>query len=106
MQVLAEQARRLGLRIENHSFKQGPQDKPLQNNVRGKQRDLNGALEISNIHQRVRKFMATRGGESQAENLIEKPETLPFGWEERLDPGSGRKFYIDHTRKVIIIPYS
>ena len=103
VQVLAEQARRLGIRIESSKLSRPPQDKKNQQQNRGRPRDLNGALEISNVHQRVRKFMANKGTESPQDSQTNKiPEQLPFGWEERLDPSSGRRFYIDHVRKVCI----
>ena len=103
VQVLAEQARRLGIRIESSKLSRPPQDKKNQQQNRGRPRDLNGALEISNVHQRVRKFMANKGTESPQDSQTNKiPEQLPFGWEERLDPSSGRRFYIDHVRKVWI----
>ena len=102
--MLAEQARRLGISVENEQAKRLPQEKLPQQAQRGRQRDLNSALEISNIHQRVKKFMANKGSEpgteAASDNSQERSGQLPFGWEERVDPGSGRRFYIDHVRKV------
>ena len=99
VQILAEQARRLGLLIENQ-----PRAKPINNTLQPaskKPRDLGSALEISTIHQRVRNLMKAKNTEfTVPQNPTPTVHPLPKGWEERFDPGTNRKFYIDHINRV------
>lgn len=103
VQVLAEQCRRLGILIENT-----PRAKPPSSNTTAssapaqrKPRDLGGALEISTIHQRVRNLMKAKNVDfTIKQNPVPHESPLPKGWEERFDPGTQRKFYIDHGNKV------
>ena len=102
VQILAEQARRLGLQIENQ-----PRARPVSSTVQTaarKPRDLGSALEISTIHQRVRNLMKAKNTESGLpQTLPPTVQPLPKGWEERFDPGTNRKFYIDHINRVMFL---
>ena len=99
-QVLAEQARRLGIQIENQPRSRGPRTTAAPS-VR-KPRDLGSALEISTIHQRVRNMMKAKNVDFALKPAPAAPAeaALPKGWEEQVDPGTNRKFYIDHINRV------
>ena len=102
VQILAEQARRLGLLIENQ-----PRVRPVSSSLQPaarKPRDLGSALEISTIHQRVRNLMKAKNTEfTLPQNPTPTVQPLPKGWEERFDPGTNRKFYIDHINRVALL---
>lgn len=98
VQVMAEQARRLGIVIEEQPRQKSP-SRSSAAPAKKKPRDLGGALEISTIHRRVRNFMKAQGS-SPPESSAAVYARLPPGWEERIDLASGRTFFIDHNTKV------
>lgn len=114
-QVLAEQARRLGILVENEARPRPRQASPGGTGVaaaaaKRKPAAPASSLEISSIHQRVRNMMKAKNVDAFALKApTPAPEAapqLPAGWEERTEAGSGRKFYIDHNSKVRSIVFS
>ena len=105
-QVLAEQARRLGIAVENQTKARWQQSSRAKSASRKRGQDLGGALAISSIHQRVRNMMKARVDDGfrdaspPAVATAGPSSPLPQGWEARQDPSSGRTFFIDHNSKV------
>ena len=96
MQVLAEQARRVGLTIEaENALEQSAARAALSK----KKKDPGYSLEISSIHRRVKEMMKSHATTPEAEAsastgpsyqpLQEPDSALPSGWEARMDEGSG-----------------
>lgn len=95
-QVLAEQARRVGISIEaENAVEQSAARAALSK----KKKDPGYSLEISSIHRRVKEMMRSRATPSDADasaskgsayqSLQNAESALPPGWEARLDEHSG-----------------
>ena len=95
-QVLAEQARRVGITIEAENALEQSAARAA---VSKKKKDPGYSLEISSIHRRVKEMMRSRGSTPEAEAVASKgpvyqplqdaESDLPPGWEARLDESSG-----------------
>ena len=95
-QVLAEQARRVGITIEAENALEQSAARAA---VSKKKKDPGYSLEISSIHRRVKEMMRSRGTTPEAEAVASKgpvyqplqdaESDLPPGWEARLDESSG-----------------
>ena len=107
--MVAEQARRLGIAIENEARPRTRQPSPngAVSGPKKKQVPPASSLEISSIHQRVRNMMKAKNVDTFAvKPPVPAPEAapqLPPGWEERTMADTGRKFYIDHNTKVQLL---
>ena len=96
VQVLAEQARRLGIAIEAENALENSAARAA---VSKKKKDPGYSLEISSIHRRVKEMMKSRGTAPEAEAsgtrgtshqpLQDSESALPSGWEARTDGSSG-----------------
>lgn len=95
VQVLAEQARRLGITIEAENALENSAARAA---VSKKKKDPGYSLEISSIHRRVKEMMrawpaheaeasASRGASYQP--IQDSASALPSGWEARTDDSSG-----------------
>ncbi|KAL3148494.1 hypothetical protein ABBQ38_013936 [Trebouxia sp. C0009 RCD-2024] len=105
VQVLAEQARRLGIVIEAENALENSAARAA---VSKKKKDPGYSLEISSIHRRVKEMMKARtapeaeasaGRGTSYQPVQESASALPSGWEARTDESSGRTFYMDHNTK-------
>lgn len=96
VQVLVEQARRLGVVIEAENALENSAARAA---VSKKKKDPGYSLEISSIHRRVKEMMKSRGTAPEAEASasrgashppLQTPDpALPSGWEARTDDSSG-----------------
>ena len=96
VQVLAEQARRLGITIEAENALENSAARAA---VSKKKKDPGYSLEISSIHRRVKEMMKSRATAPEAEAsasrsalhqpLQDSETALPSGWEARTDESSG-----------------
>lgn len=96
VQVLVEQARRLGVVIEAENAVENSAARAA---VSKKKKDPGYSLEISSIHRRVKEMMKLRGTAPEAEAsasrgasyqpLQNSDPALPSGWEARTDESSG-----------------
>lgn len=96
VQVLAEQARRLGITIEAENALENSAARAA---VSKKKKDPGYSLEISSIHRRVKEMMKSRATAPEAEAsasrsasnqpLQDSDSALPSGWEARTDESSG-----------------
>ena len=96
MQVLAEQARRVGITVEAENALENSAARAA---VSKKKKDPGYSLEISSIHRRVKEMMKSRGTAPEAEASasrgasLQPPQdsdsALPSGWEARTDESSG-----------------
>ena len=101
VQVLAEQARRLGITIEAENALEKSAARAA---VSKKKKDPGYSLEISSIHRRVKEMMKSRGTAPEAEAsasrgasyqpLQDSDSALPSGWEARTDEGSGVFYWL------------
>lgn len=106
VQVLAEQARRVGITIEAENAQEQSAARAA---VSKKKKDPGYSIEISSIHRRVKEMMRSRATTPETEAAASKgpvyqplqdaESDLPPGWEARLDESSGRTFYMDHNSK-------
>lgn len=95
VQVLAEQARRLGIVIEAENALENSAARAA---VSKKKKDPGYSLEISSIHRRVKEMMKARtapeaeasaGRGTSYQPVQESASALPSGWEARTDESSG-----------------
>lgn len=106
LQVLAEQARRVGISIEAEN---AVEQSAARAAVSRKKQDAGYSLEISSIHRRVKQMMKSRTAEAEPvsrsasyQALPEAEPDLPPGWESRLDDASGPTSckHMSHIRLV------
>jgi len=109
LQVLAEQARRVGITIEAENALEQSAARAA---VSKKKKDPGYSLEISSIHRRVKEMMRSRATTPETEAAASKGPAyqplqdgnseLPPGWEARVDEGSGDLSPHNHLLKPLI----